>query len=82
MFQPRDGQAVVHLLTDEPIEVRQNHFSVPLGKADVLKAPENFPSAVYRYTLSEMSLVWHMYGGSDFSETKRESVRNALQNNP
>lgn len=68
-FQPRDGEPKVRMLTEESISVIDNHFAMPLGKTDQLKAPENFPLAVYRYTLREMSLVWHMYGGNDFSSS-------------
>ena len=49
-----------------------NHFHMPLGQTDQLRSPENFPGAVLRYTLREMSLVWYMYGGHDFeSSTKK-----------
>lgn len=53
-------------LTLSPVRVVDNHFSVPVGKADLLKAPKHFPAPVYRYTLREMTIVWHMYGGLDF----------------
>ena len=69
-FQPRDGEPKIRVLHQEPIHVVDNHFSLPLGKTDQLKAPEHFPPAVQRYTLREMSLVWYMYGGSDFSTLK------------
>lgn len=61
--------------TDDPIRIVDNHFSAPHGKPDLLKAPTDFPMAVQRYTLCEMSLVWHMYGGHDFpsdDEKKKE----------
>lgn len=61
--------------TDDPIRIIDNHFSVPHGKPDLLKAPADFPMAVQRYTLCEMTLVWHMYGGHDFpndDEKKKE----------
>ena len=51
------------------IEVKDNHFAMPLGKTDLLKAPDHFPPAVTRYTLKEMSLVWYMYGGRDFASS-------------
>lgn len=52
--------------SDDPIRIIDNHFSAPHGKPDLLKAPADFPMAVQRYTLCEMSLIWHMYGGHDF----------------
>lgn len=61
--------------TDDPIRIIDNHFSAPNGKPDLLKAPADFPMAVQRYTLCEMSLIWHLYGGHDFpsdDEKKKE----------
>lgn len=49
-----------------PLHITDNHFSVPIGKTDMLKPPAHFPIPVYRYTLREMTIVWHMYGGNDF----------------
>uniref|UniRef100_K1RSP2 Autophagy-related protein 2 n=1 Tax=Magallana gigas TaxID=29159 RepID=K1RSP2_MAGGI len=66
---PRDGKPEVKIFTDEPIEIKDNYFSQPHGKTDLLKAPDHFPNAEYRYTLKELTIVWHMYGGSDFSDT-------------
>lgn len=66
---PRDGKPEVKIFTDEPIEIKDNYFSLPHGKTDLLKAPDHFPNAEYRYTLKELTIVWHMYGGSDFSDT-------------
>ncbi|XP_066279882.1 autophagy-related protein 2 homolog B-like isoform X2 [Branchiostoma lanceolatum] len=67
-IMPRHGEPEVRVLTEEAIKVEDNHFSQPLGKSDLLKAPDHFPPAVLRYTLREMSVVWHMYGGSDFGK--------------
>ncbi|XP_046351358.1 autophagy-related protein 2 homolog A-like isoform X1 [Haliotis rufescens] len=64
---PRDGQPVVRVLTKGPVCIKDNYFSQPLGKTDQLKPPEHFPPAEYRYTLKELTLVWYMYGGMDFS---------------
>lgn len=44
-----------------------------MGKTDLLKPPKHFPPAVLRYTLCEMTLVWHIYGGYDFQSTVREN---------
>lgn len=66
---PRSGVPEVRMLCQEPIRIVDNHFSVPLGKTDLLKAPKNFPPATLRYTLCEMTLIWHIYGGKDFGGT-------------
>jgi hypothetical protein len=36
-------------LGTEKINLVEDHFAVPLGKADVLRAPKHFPAAVCRY---------------------------------
>ncbi|KAK8735432.1 hypothetical protein OTU49_005389 [Cherax quadricarinatus] len=60
------GEPQVRLLTQDPIIIIDNHFSIPLGKVDQLRAPKHFPTASVKYTLQELTVVWHMYGGSDF----------------
>ena len=71
---------MVRVLSQEPIQVVEDHFTLPLGKTDQLKAPEHFPPAVYRYTLREMSLVWYMYGGQDFGhDTSKHSKSQSHQ---
>lgn len=52
--------------TDEPIRIVDNHFSIPLDKYDMLKAPVGFPQAVTRYTICDLSISMHLYGGNDF----------------
>lgn len=52
--------------TDDPIHIIDNHFGPPIGQTDLLAAPKDFPMAVIRYTLCEMTLTWHLYGGHDF----------------
>lgn len=63
------------LRADDPIRIIDNHFSAPHGKPDLLKAPADFPMAVQRYTLCEMTLVWSIYGGRDFDETDKKKER-------
>lgn len=65
-MQPKNGIPEIRWLTEDPLRVIDNHFSIPVGKADLLKPPKNYPTPVMRYTLCEMSVVWHMYGGNDF----------------
>ncbi|XP_054259234.1 autophagy-related protein 2 homolog A [Macrosteles quadrilineatus] len=64
-----NGMPEVRILTATPILVVENHFCKPTGKTDFLKAPPHFPAPTHKYTLREMTLVWHMYGGSDFTTT-------------
>lgn len=33
----------------------------------MLQAPKEYPIPVVRYTLREMTLIWHIYGGTDFN---------------
>ncbi|XP_065094861.1 autophagy-related protein 2 homolog A-like [Ochlerotatus camptorhynchus] len=71
--KPHCGNQEVPVLED-PIRIIDNHFSVPMGKPDLLLAPKGFPMAVTRYTICEMSVTWHLYGGHDFltEEDKRK----------
>ncbi|XP_066590734.1 autophagy-related protein 2 homolog B isoform X2 [Prorops nasuta] len=84
---PRHGVPEIRCLYQEPLKIIDNHFSVPLGKTDLLKAPRNFPNAILRYTLCEMTLIWHIYGGKDFQShqtTAKKHVTlndNGLRNN-
>lgn len=52
--------------SDDPIRIIDNHYDAPKEKPDLLRAPANFPMAVHRYTLCDLTMVWHMYGGRDF----------------
>ena len=62
--------------TEDPIRIIDNHFDAPHGKPDLLKAPADFPMAVHRYTLCEMTLVWHIFGGHDFpSDDEKKKQR-------
>nr|XP_050867799.1 autophagy-related protein 2 homolog A isoform X1 [Vespula vulgaris] len=69
-IMPRHGIPEVRWLSEESLRIVDNHFSVPLGKTDLLKAPRHYPAAVLRYTLCEMTLIWHMYGGKDFENSE------------
>lgn len=72
-FQPKDGEPCVRVFTTDPIEIKDNHFSQPTGKTDLLKAPDHYPTADYRYTLKELTVVWYMYGGRDFSDAPKST---------
>ena len=67
---PKHGVPEVRWLSEEYLRVIDNHFSVPLGKTDELKAPKHFPKAILSYTLCEMTLIWYMYGGKDFGNSQ------------
>lgn len=51
--------------TAESIQIVDSHFNPP-GKTDLLQAPENFPMAIMRYTVCEMTVTWQLFGGHDF----------------
>ena len=71
LFQ--DSEPTIRVFLDKPIEIVDDYFSKPIGRADLLKSPEHFPMAESRYTLKELTFVWHMYGGSDFSDETHSS---------
>lgn len=61
---------IARMLTDKKINIIDGYFQIPLGKQDLLGSPDDYPPAVCRYTIREMSLVWQMYGGNDFQTTR------------
>src|SRR5699024_8743881 len=64
---PKNGEPEIKWLSDEPVRIVENYFTVPSEKCDPLKTPKNFPTPTTKYTLCEMTIVWHMFGGSDFT---------------
>lgn len=66
LFQSKDGEPVVTVLSPGPIRVKDSHFSRPRGSSDLLRAPSRFPVPQSRVVLREISVVWHLYGGKDF----------------
>ena len=73
LLQPRGGEPQIRQLTSAPVQVVEGHFSPPIGKTDVLKAPKHFPVPVMRYTLREMTLIWEVFGGHDFPKSTSSS---------
>ncbi|ESO82945.1 hypothetical protein LOTGIDRAFT_197758 [Lottia gigantea] len=71
LFQPKDGEPAVRTLTNEPIVIIENYIAPPIGKTDLLKQPDDFPTPDSRYTLKELTVVWYMYGGKDFGMANR-----------
>nr|XP_054759186.1 autophagy-related protein 2 homolog B-like [Lytechinus pictus] len=60
-----NGEPEVKVLDDGPITIKQDHFAPPRTRGDQLNAPLDFPAPTMRYTLQEMTVVWHIYGGHD-----------------
>ncbi|XP_071501504.1 autophagy-related protein 2 homolog B-like [Diadema antillarum] len=63
------GEPEVKLLDQDPVTVDQDHFAPPISRGDQLNAPLDFPTPTMRYTLQEMTVVWHIYGGYDLQST-------------
>ncbi|CAL7949589.1 unnamed protein product [Xylocopa violacea] len=79
-IMPRHGVPEVRWLCQESLRIIDNHFAVPLGKTDLLKAPKHFPAPILRYTLCEMTLIWHMYGGRDFEAPQAATKKHVVIN--
>lgn len=69
MFQPKSGLPEVRILAN-PVVVVDNYFNLTMAKADLLLAPKHYPAPIYRYALQDMTLIWHMFGGTDFCSKK------------
>ncbi|XP_032229224.2 autophagy-related protein 2 homolog B isoform X2 [Nematostella vectensis] len=66
---------VIKTLVQDKIEIRENHFSLTIGRSDQLRAPDHYPPPVFRYSLREMSVIWHMYGGRDLGSGHQEEEK-------
>ncbi|KAK4884514.1 hypothetical protein RN001_000785 [Aquatica leii] len=75
---PKNGVPEIRWLTDDPLRIIDNHFAIPVGKTDLLKPPKNYPTPIMRYTLCEMSVIWHMYGGSDFKTSDNSKQKKTV----
>ncbi|XP_061598995.1 autophagy-related protein 2 homolog B-like [Cololabis saira] len=64
--EDQDHEPVVKLLTTDPVEIKNNHFSQPLEGGDSSRGALNFPVPEVRYLIKEISVIWHLYGGKDF----------------
>uniref|UniRef100_A0A3Q1ECY8 Autophagy related 2B n=1 Tax=Acanthochromis polyacanthus TaxID=80966 RepID=A0A3Q1ECY8_9TELE len=64
--EDRDQEPVVKLLTSDPVEIKDDHFSQPLEGSDSSRGAMNFPIPEVRYLIKEISVIWHLYGGKDF----------------
>ena len=56
------------------ITMHDNHFAIPQKSIDYLKAPRGFPSYKSRITLRQLSVLWQIYGGRDFTSDKNDPV--------
>ncbi|KAM6171687.1 autophagy-related protein 2 homolog B isoform 2-T2 [Erethizon dorsatum] len=65
--QEKEEEPVIRIMVDDAIVIRDNYFSLPVKKTDMSKAPLHLPIPVIRYVVKEVSVVWHLYGGKDFS---------------
>ena len=65
--RPDGGGSPVIVLTE-------NHFGVPQKSINYLKTPKGFARYASRITLKNLSVIWQVYGGSDFSNPQT-SVR-------
>ena len=43
------------------------------GRVDQLQRPRHFPEPVTAYTIRELSITWHLYGGRDFPSNSPSS---------
>ncbi|SPP85413.1 autophagy-related protein 2 homolog A [Drosophila guanche] len=70
-------------VSEDPLQIVDNHFCLPHEKVDLLRPPANFPIAESSYTLCEMTFTWHLYGGRDFPEhTTSDSSKKKIPLNP
>ncbi|XP_072387744.1 autophagy-related protein 2 homolog A isoform X1 [Diabrotica undecimpunctata] len=76
---PANGIPDIRWLSSDPVRVIDNHFNIPVGKTDLLKPPKSFPTPITRYTLCDMTVVWHMYGGNDFKVAESENKKKTVQ---
>lgn len=73
-----NGLPDIKWLTNDAVRLIDNHFTIPVGKTDLLKPPKHYPTPVLRYTLCEMSIIWHMYGGNDFKEAEKVNQKKTV----
>ncbi|CAF3761845.1 unnamed protein product [Rotaria sordida] len=67
---PKNGICEVHVLSETPIQIHENHFAKPLERNDILNAPAHLPVPTLKFSIRQISIVWHIYGGSDFAIPK------------
>ncbi|KAH8417293.1 hypothetical protein KR222_008007 [Zaprionus bogoriensis] len=55
-------------VSEDPLQIVDNHFCLPNEKTDLLRPPGSFPISDQSYTLCEMTFTWHLFGGNDFPD--------------
>jgi len=75
------GVPTVRCLDPEGVTLIDNHFKVPNAAMDYLKPPKEFPLPQAKISLTKMSLVWQIFGGNDFSNSKemRSNTKSKLE---
>uniref|UniRef100_A0A8C7DGC0 Autophagy related 2B n=1 Tax=Oncorhynchus kisutch TaxID=8019 RepID=A0A8C7DGC0_ONCKI len=69
LSQDRDEEPVVNKLIPDSIEIKDDHFGLPLDSSDSSRGALNFPVPELRYLIREISVIWHLYGGKDFGSS-------------
>lgn len=65
---PGSVPVVKCLLNDgEELKIIDNYFAVPDEVVDQLKRPQGYPKPEFIYSLRELTIIWQLYGGRDFS---------------
>uniref|UniRef100_A0A6J0TYM4 Autophagy-related protein 2 homolog B isoform X1 n=1 Tax=Pogona vitticeps TaxID=103695 RepID=A0A6J0TYM4_9SAUR len=62
----KEEEPVVKTFVADAILIKDNHFSLPVKRADTSKGTLRFPIPLIRYVVKEISIIWHLYGGRDF----------------
>uniref|UniRef100_A0A673XHU7 Autophagy related 2B n=1 Tax=Salmo trutta TaxID=8032 RepID=A0A673XHU7_SALTR len=65
----RDEEPLVNKLIPDSIEIKDDHFGLPLDSSDSSRGALNFPVPELRYLIREISVIWHLYGGKDFGSS-------------
>lgn len=63
---PKSANPIISWKTPDSVRSADSHFLTPSFRTNSLDPPKSFPTPVLRYTLCEMTVIWHMYGGNDF----------------
>ena len=72
-FGNKPSEASVKILDPSgSVSLFENHFALAKDKANVaidyLKTPKGFPKFQSRITLKNLSVLWQIFGGEDFSQ--------------
>ncbi|XP_028293299.1 autophagy-related protein 2 homolog B [Gouania willdenowi] len=65
--EDRNQEPIVKQLSSDTVEILDDHFSKPLEGSPSSRGALNFPIPEVRYLIKEISVIWHLYGGKDFS---------------